>query len=428
MGVDAPTIPQGGTEEAATSAPEQAPIADSLMRNRDFVTLWGGQSLSVFGTQITQFSIPWLVLDINHSAVTVGALSAVSFLPYLIFALPAGVIADRWNRRAIMLVCDVARGLLVFSIPVAYFMGYLTLVQLFVVAALMRFFTIFFDVGYMACLPNLVEKRQLTDANGKLELTRSAAELSGQPLAGTLVALFTAAGTLLIDTVSYIVSVISLATIKRPFSAPTIRREEGTFWQRMGEGIRFIRGNPLIRALSVAMAVGNLATSAINAVLVYRSRIELHFNAAETGIFLASVAIGQFFASLVVGKIARKLPMGRQILLATLFQPLVPLAFALTGNLVVMTSVGVLWGVGVTLLNIPMIALRQTVIPDHLLGRVSAAMRMIAWCSIPLGGLAGGLIAAGYGARITFLCAAVILALAVGYIATSPIPKADTPQ
>ncbi|MGI8689891.1 MAG: hypothetical protein ACR2M3_15045, partial [Thermomicrobiales bacterium] len=93
--------------------------------------------------------------------------------------------------------------------------------------------------------------------------------------------------------------------------------------------------------------------------------------------------------------------------------------------LVVMTSVGILWGIGVTLLNIPMIALRQTVIPDHLLGRVSAAMRMIAWCNIPLGGLAGGLVAAGYGARATFLCAAVILALAVGYIATSPIPKAD---
>src|SRR6476646_647273 len=222
--------------EPATATPEErAPMDDSLWRNRAFLTLWGGQSLSVFGTQVTQFALPWLVLDINRSAISVGAVSAVSFLPYLIFALPAGVIADRWNRRAIMLVCDVARGLLVFSIPVAYFAVVLTLVQLFVVAALMRLFTIFFDVGYTACLPNLVEKRQLADANGKLELTRSAAELSGQPLAGTLVALFTAPGTMVIDTVSYVVSVISLVTIKRPFSAPTVRREEGTFWQRMGE-------------------------------------------------------------------------------------------------------------------------------------------------------------------------------------------------
>ncbi len=428
MGVDAPAIVQGEKEVPTSAVPEQESVADSLLRNRDFVTLWGGQSLSVFGTQITQFALPWLVLDINRSAVTVGALSAISFLPYLIFALPAGVIADRWNRRAIMLVCDAARGLLVFSIPVAYFSGYLTLVQLFIVAALMRFFTIFFDVGYTACLPNLVEKRQLADANGKLELTRSAAELSGQPLAGVLIALFTAAGTMVIDTVSYVASVISLATIKRPFSAPTVRREEGTFWRRMGEGVRFVWGHRLIRALSIATAVGNLATSAIMAVFVYRARIELHFSAAETGIFLASIAIGQFFASLIVGKIARKLSLGRQILLATLFQPLVPLAFALTGNLFLMTGIGIFWGVAVTLLNVPSISLRQAVIPDHLLGRASAAIRMIAWCNIPIGGFAGGLIAAGYGARTTFLCAAVVLALAVLYIATSPIPKADTPR
>lgn len=429
MGAEAPAIVQDDVSEPVIATPPgQQPAADALTRNRDFLTLWGGQSLSVFGTQVTQFALPWLVLDINRSAVTVGALSAISFLPYLLFALPAGVIADRWNRRAIMLVCDAARGLLVFSIPVAYFTGYLTLVQLFVVAALMRLFTIFFDVGYTACLPNLVQKRQLADANGKLELTRSAAELSGQPLAGALVALFTAAGTMVIDTVSYVVSVISLAIIKRPFNAPAMRREEGTFWQRMGEGVRFVWRHPLIRALSVATAVGNLATSAVLAVLVYRARIELHFSAAETGIFLASTAIGQFLASLVVGKIARRVPLGRQILIATIVQPLFPLAFALTGNLTLMTGIGIFWGAAVTLLNIPSISLRQAIIPDHLLGRASAAIRLIAWCNVPLGGLAGGLIAAGYGAPATFLFAAVILALAVTYIAASPIPKADTPR
>jgi MFS family permease len=429
VGAETSAVARGEMAEPATAAPEErAPMDDSLWRNHAFLTLWGGQSLSVFGTQVTQFALPWLVLDINRSAISVGALSAVSFLPYLIFALPAGVIADRWNRRAIMLVCDAARGLLVVSIPIASFMGYLTLAQLFLVAALMRLFTIFFDVGYAACLPNLVEKRQLADANGKLELTRSAAELSGQPLAGTLVALFTAAGTMVIDTVSYVVSVISLAAIKRPFSAPKARREEGTFWQRMMEGLRFVWGHPLIRALSVATAVGNLATSAVLAVLVYRARIELHFSAAETGIFLASTAVGQFFAAMIVGKIARRLALGRQILLATIIQPLFPLAFALTGNIALMTGIGALWGAAVTLLNIPSISLRQAVIPDHLLGRASAAIRMIAWCNIPLGGLLGGLIASGYGAHATFFFAAAILTLAVAYIAVSPIPKADTPR
>src|SRR3954453_16668317 len=128
-------------EPATAITNDRAGTEDSLWHNRDFLTLWGGQSLSVLGTQVTQFALPWLVLDINHSALSVGALSAISFLPYLIFALPAGVIADRWNRRAIMLVCDAARGLLAGSIPIAYFMGWLRLVQLCLVAALMRLFT-----------------------------------------------------------------------------------------------------------------------------------------------------------------------------------------------------------------------------------------------------------------------------------------------
>ena len=118
----------------------------------------GGQSVSVFGTQVSQFALPWLVLDLSKSAASIGILNAISFLPYLIFALPAGVIADRWNRKAIMLICDAARGLLVASVPIAYFAGRLTLWQLFAVGALLRLFTIFFDVGYMACLPNLVAK------------------------------------------------------------------------------------------------------------------------------------------------------------------------------------------------------------------------------------------------------------------------------
>src|SRR3954469_23277912 len=101
----------------------QRPEPRTLRHNRAFLTLWGGQSLSVFGTQISQFALPWLVLDLSKSAASIGILNAISFLPYLLFALPAGVIADRWNRKTIMLVCDAARGLIIASVPIAYFAG-----------------------------------------------------------------------------------------------------------------------------------------------------------------------------------------------------------------------------------------------------------------------------------------------------------------
>lgn len=407
--------------EQTTNTPEPP---TSLWANRAFVTLWLGQSVSVFGTQVSQFALPWLVLDLSRSAASVGLLNAISFLPYLLFALPAGVIADRWNRKKIMIVCDAARGLLVLSVPIVSFFGSLTLVQLFAVGALLRLFTIFFDVGYQASLPNLVRKQHLPEANGRLEMTRSAAELTGQPLAGALVAVLTAAGTMLIDSLSYVVSVISLLFIRRPFTTSAKQQEDGTFWQRLAEGLRFVWGNRLVRALAVATAVGNLANSGVIAVLVYRARVELGFNATETGIFMASTAVGQFCAALLVGKVAKRLPVGRHIMLATLTMPLFPLAFALSGNLVLMTAVGVLWGSAVTMLNVPSVSLRQSVIPDYLLGRASAAIRMIAWGMFPLGGIAGGLIASAFGAPVTFVCAAGILALAVMYIAASPIPRA----
>jgi MFS family permease len=411
------------TVQQETNAPEPP---RTLRHNRAFLTLWGGQSVSVFGTQVSQFALPWLVLDLSRSAASIGILNAISFLPYLIFALPAGVIADRWNRKMIMLVCDTARGLLVASVPVAYFAGWLTLWQLFAVGALLRLFTIFFDVGYMACLPSLVEKPLLPDANGKLEMTRSAAELSGQPLAGTLVAIISAAGTMVIDACSYVVSVISLFFIRKPFAAARVQHEEGTFWERMHEGLRFVWHNRLIRALAIATASGNLANGVVLAVLVYRARVELHFNAVETGVFMASTAIGQFFAAIIVGKISRRMSPGRQIFLFALVQPIFPLIFALTGNVALMTAAGVLWGSAVTLMNVPLISLRQSVIPDHLLGRASATIRMFAWCMFPIGAIGGGFLGSAVNARASLAVGAGIFALAVLYMAVSPIPRAGS--
>jgi predicted MFS family arabinose efflux permease len=230
---------------------------------------------------------------------------------------------------------------------------------------------------------------------------------------------------MVIDAFSYVISFISLLFIRKPFAAPSVQREEGTFWQRMGEGLRFVWQNRLVRALSIATLSGNLANGAVLAVLVYRARVELHFNAVETGIFMASTAIGQFLAAIVVGRIAKRFPLGRQIFLSALVQPIFPLIFALSGNIVLMTAAGIVWGSAVTFLNVPMISLRQSVIPDHLLGRASATIRMFAWSMIPVGAIGGGLLASAVNASATLAAGAAIFLLAVIYMALSPIPRAD---
>lgn len=396
----------------------------SLWRNGAFVALWGGQSVSVFGTQITAFALPWLVLELTHEAFAVGMLNAVSFLPALVFALPAGLIADRWNRRTIMLVCDAARGLVILTVPLAAFAGVLTLPHLFAVGALVRLLTVFFEVGYVAALPNLVEKPQLPEANGKVELTRSIAEFSGQPLGGILIAVFTTAGTLLLDSLTYFASVVSLLFVHKPFSAPAAKREEGTFWRRMTEGLRYVFAHPLLRALALAPAVGNLAASAFGATIIFRGRDELGFSAFETGLLVGSAAIGQAFAAAFVGRAVKRVPAGRLILLAAAAQPPLYLAFALTGNLAAMIALHASLGLCVVFLNVPMVSLRQTIIPDHLRGRSLAAVRMFVLSMYPVGAITGGVLASLFGAWATFAFASLVVVGAVLFIARSAIPAA----
>jgi len=421
-GSASPPLP---TTMPASSASVSAETSPSLWYNKAFLTLWAGQSVSVFGTQVTTFALPWLVLDLTSTATAVGLLNAISFLPYLLFSLPAGMIADRWNRRTIMLVCDGARGLIILSVPIAAFFGRLTLVQLFVVGALMRLFTVFFDVGYVAALPNLLEKPQLAEANGRIELTRSTAEFSGQPLGGILVALLSAAGTLLIDSLSYVVSVVSVLFIRRPFSAPRVQREEGSFWQRLTAGLQYVFSDPLLRALAISPALGNFATSAFLAVIVFRGRDELHFTAFQTGMFVGSVAIGQAIAAAFVGRLAKRIPTGRLALCAVAFQPFVFICFALTGNLIAMIALHIALGAMVTMYNVPISSLRQSIIPDHLRGRAQAANRILVTSMYPVGAILGSAIAAVAGATATFAFAAAVITVAVLYVVRSPIPQAS---
>ena len=408
------------------AVPSPAPPR-SLWRNGAFLTLWGGQSVSVFGTQVTTFALPWLVLDLTHEAFAIGLLNAISFLPALLFSLPAGVIADRWNRRTIMLVCDAARGLVILTIPVAAITGTLTLVQVFIVGAMMRLFTVFFDVGYVASLPNLVEGPQLPEANGKIEVTRSIAEFSGQPLGGLLVAAVTAAGTLLLDAFSYVFSFASLFFIHTPFSAPAVRKEDGTFWGRMTEGLRYVFAQPLLRALALAPAIGNLAASAFGAVIVFRGRDELGLSSFETALLVSSAAVGQAVAAAFIGRVVKRVPAGRLILLAAAAQPPLYLGFALTGSLIAMIALHAAIGVCVVFLNVPMISLRQAIIPDFLRGRALSAIRLLVLSMYPLGAITGGVLGSVLGAWATFVFAALVIAGAVLFVARSAIPAAVLP-
>jgi len=175
----------------------------SLWRHGDFMRLWTGQSVSLLGSQVTLLALPLTAILLFHAtAFQVGALSAVEFLPFMLFGLPVGVLVDRMRRRPILIAADAARFVAIGSIPLAHALGMLHLGQLYVVAFIFGTGTVFFDVAYLAYLPALVPRDRLVEGNAKLEVSRSGAQLAGPGIAGVLVQALSAPGAMLADAVS----------------------------------------------------------------------------------------------------------------------------------------------------------------------------------------------------------------------------------
>jgi MFS family permease len=214
-----------------------------LWRHPDFLRLWSAQTISQFGSQVSQLALPLAaILVLDASAFEVALLGTVEFLPFLLFALPAGVWVDRLPRKPILVLGDVGRAVALASIPLAYAFDALTIWQLYVVGFVVGVCTVFFDVAYQSYLPSLVDRAQLVDGNSKLEVSRSAAALAGPGLAGVLIGALTAPYAILLDAISFVWSAGLLFRIRTeeivpaPTETPSMRR-------KLGEGLRYLLGH-----------------------------------------------------------------------------------------------------------------------------------------------------------------------------------------
>ena len=184
--------------------------AGALWSNADFVKLWAGQSISELGSQVSQLAIPIVAAIALHASPIVFSLLAVfGFLPFIIFALPAGAWVDRMRRRRILIVGDAARAVLLATIPLAYWLGALTIWQLLAIQFAVGVFTVFFDVAYQSYLPQLVHRDHLIEGNSKLQLTVSVAQVAGPSSAGGLIAALTAPYAIVADAISFAITSFS---------------------------------------------------------------------------------------------------------------------------------------------------------------------------------------------------------------------------
>ena len=390
--------------QAARPAPPPQAARPTLWRHRDFLLLWGGQTVSEMGSAVTLLALPLTaVVVLRATTFQVGLLTSAATLAFALIALPAGVIVDRWPKRWLMIWCDLARMLIIGSVPVAAALGALTMGQLYAVAITAGVCTVFFDVSYQSYLPVLIAREDLVDGNGKLGATQSFAQVAGPGVGGGLVGLFGAARAMAADAISYAISVASLLAIRTPEEAPHPEQRQ-PLRAEIAEGLSFVLRHPILRKIVACTGTANLFGGMTIAVeIIFLVRI-LHVRPADTGLLIAVASLGGVAGGVLSGRLSRLIGSARIIwfsmLVLGLPQLLVPLAEP--GPLTVLFPVGyAAFAFTSVVYNVAQVSYRQAICPPRLLGRMNAAVRWVVWGTLPLGGVLGGAFGTWLGVRAT---------------------------
>lgn len=357
----------------------------------DFWKFWVGQTISQLGSSLAAFALPLLVFKLTGSALNLGIASAASFLPYLLFGLLIGAWVDRANRKRLMITVDVARAAVIALIPLLAAFGVLNVWWVYAISFVSTTLTIFFEASEFAAVPSLVGQDDLVSANGRIQASYSGAAVAGPLLAGLLIAMMPIADLLLLDATSFLVSAVSLALIRRSFNqAHDETRQPSTLREDVREGLRYVLGHPVLRNISLMMALVNLVGSSVGAQLVLFAKTRYAASDSQIGLLFSAGSIGVVVLSLFAGAFRKRWSFSRVALGALCMGGFLTLVFAITpwywAGVVVWA---LLSGSGI-LFNINTGSLRQAIVPNHMLGRVMTIAGVLAWSAIPLGTLAGG--------------------------------------
>ena len=361
----------------------------SLWRNRDFVLLWSGQAVSNVGSQVSLLAFPWLILSVTHSPFLAGLVSATRFLPYLLFGLVAGALVDRWNRKSVMIICDIGRALALGSIPVAYALGDLTGLQLFIVAFIEGTLFIFFGLAEMATLPHVVPQEQLSDALGQSMVVESVVGFVGPSLSGVFYALGNIVP-FLADALSYTASVISLLFIKKQFQEERVVPTQ-KLWTEITEGTSWLWRHPIVRFLALLNSVLIFCCVGYTLVVLVFAQ-EQHASKIAIGLIFAAGGLGSIVGALMIGPLTRRFRFEQRLIWATWIWVITWLCFLIAPNPLILGIVTAASFIIVPIHSATLYSYRLTHVPDRLQGRVNSVYRIALYGSQMLGLLVTGLL------------------------------------
>lgn len=416
----------------------------SLLRHPDFLKLWTAETVSVFGSAITQLALPLIAATyLQVTPFEFGLLTTIEFLPFILFSLPAGVWVDRLRRRPILIVADLGRAAAIASIPVAFYFDALTIWQLYIVGFVNGCFTVFFDVAYQSYLPSVVERDQLVDGNSKLEITRSAAQILGPGAAGILIGLLRAPFAMLLDSLSYLWSAAFVSWIRRP-EPPVEPHDEAahgpkpSMRQEIAVGLRYVTGHRWLRSIAATTGTSNFFSNILGAILILYLTRERGLGPAEIGIAFSIGSLGFLVAALTTGAATTRVGVGRMLVLTAFGFSVASLPIAFAPDSLIFWSVaasGFMAGFFGVAWNINQVSLRQAITPPRMQGKMNATMRFIVWGTMPLGAILGGALGSVIGLQPTIVIGAVgglvafipVTLSSVRHITTMPEPVQDEP-
>jgi MFS family permease len=388
-----------------------------LLRHPEFLKLWSAETISQFGTQVSQLALPLIAAVTLHvDAFQFGLLGTIEFLPFILLSLPAGVWVDRLRRRPILIAGDIGRGLALASIPVAFALNALTIWQLYVVGFTVGCLTVFFDVAYQSYLPSLVDRDEILEGNSKLEISRSGAQIAGPGIAGFVIGIVSAPIAIILDSLSYLGSAAFVFRIRKA-EPPVVRevhpdgRKGPGMRTEIASGLRFVMSQPYLRSIAACTATSNLFNNiGFGILILYLVSAPLNLKAEEIGIAFSIGSIGFLLGAVLANRIGGRFGVGPTIVGSAIFYGpgfiLVALAPA-NDPLPWVTAAIFIESLGGVVYNINQVSLRQAITPQRMQGRMNATMRFMVWGTIPIGSTLGGVLGNAIGLHTTIWIGAI---------------------
>ena len=365
------------------------PRDEPLAANRDFKVLLSSQGVSSLGDGVSFTALPLLVLALTGSGFAMGIVGALQSLPDLVFGMVAGAIADRSDRKLLMLRADLGRGLLTALIPLSVALHGPTMAVILVVAAPMSVFRAFFLAGYTASVPALVGRSQIGRATSYFEAVYSSGYIVGPAIAGVLASTIGPGPTLAIDAVSFGLSGLGLALVTRDLRAP-VDRPRAHLLTEIRAGIDFIVGHSTLRSIILFWGATSILTAPLVPALAVRITRDLGYPPSILGLLLSAYGLGTVTGSLLTARRAARQRPGLVLLAGNLIAGTALLIGSIATEIPLLIVVSVVAGVAQSMVLVTYITLRAAHSPDDLMGRIGSTARTITLGLQPVGMLAGG--------------------------------------